>query len=144
MKLRTRSLVLALALSLLPQPSRIERELDQRTLDAALVLANLHDGRFPVTLTSIAPPVASEGIEAWTSYGPNGSGDRVFVYTGSEIFRCARWPLSMHQCVVRLASVLVHEAWHLEHGKNETAAYDAQIAFLNDMSKSLFRSFQHL
>jgi len=130
MKWRAWSVVLALALSLMPQRSGIERDIDQRTLDAALALANLTDSRFPVTLVSTVPPEASQGIEAWTRFGTNGSAERVFVYTGSDIFRCARWPLSMHQCLVRLASVLVHEAWHFEHGKNQAAAYDAQIAFL--------------
>lgn len=52
------------------------------------------------------------------------------MYTGSDMFRCASRPLRMRQCVIRLASVLVHEAWHFEHGPNEEDAYEAQIAFL--------------
>jgi hypothetical protein len=47
------------------------------------------------------------------------------------MFRCASWPLSMHQCLVRLASVLVHEAWHFRHSRNEADAYEAQIGFLS-------------
>jgi hypothetical protein len=46
------------------------------------------------------------------------------------MFRCARWPLGMRQCRIRLASALVHEAWHFEHGRNEKEAYETQIAFL--------------
>ena len=48
----------------------------------------------------------------------------------SEMFRCASRPLGMRQCFVRLASALVHEAWHFEHGRSERDAYEAQIAFL--------------
>jgi hypothetical protein len=35
-----------------------------------------------------------------------------------------------HECLVRLASVIVHEAWHLRYGRLETDAYGAQIIFL--------------
>ena len=36
----------------------------------------------------------------------------------------------MRQCLLRLASVLVHEAWHSENGRDERGAYEEQIAFL--------------
>jgi hypothetical protein len=35
-----------------------------------------------------------------------------------------------YQCLLRLASVIVHEAWHFRHGRQEADAYTAQIAFL--------------
>jgi hypothetical protein len=31
---------------------------------------------------------------------------------------------------LKLASVIVHEAWHLQHGRDEAGAYDAQLIFL--------------
>jgi hypothetical protein len=31
---------------------------------------------------------------------------------------------------VRLASVIVHEAWHFKNGQQEAGAYSAQISFL--------------
>ena len=31
---------------------------------------------------------------------------------------------------MKLASVIVHEAWHLQHGRDEGGAYDAQLIFL--------------
>ena len=60
----------------------------------------------------------------------HGCGERIFVYTGSDMFRCASRPLSMRQCLLRLASAVVHEAWHLENGRDEEEAYEEQIAFL--------------
>ena len=54
------------------------------------------------------------------------------MYTGSEAFHCAsQRPPVPYLCQVRLAAVIVHEAWHFRNGPNEAAAYDAQLAFLN-------------
>ena len=107
-----------------------ENASDRETLQVALAMAGLDHAELPITLASVTPPSASRGIEAWTSYDATGIGDRILVYTGSDMFRCAGRPLRMRQCVIRLASVLVHEAWHLEHGPNEEDAYEMQIAFL--------------
>jgi hypothetical protein len=103
---------------------------DRETLDRALILAGLDRANLPITLATVAPESASRGIEAWTSSDTDGNGERIFVFTGSDMFRCASRPLGMRQCLVRLASVLVHEAWHFENGRNERDAYEVQIAFL--------------
>jgi hypothetical protein len=95
-----------------------------------LILAGLDRANLPITLATVAPASASHGIEGWTSYDADGNGERIFVYTGSDMFRCARWPFRMRQCLVRLASALVHEAWHFENGRNEQSAYEVQIVFL--------------
>ena len=122
--------LLMLTLTLhLPGASRGDA-FDRETLETALILAGLDRANLPVTLAAVAPSSASAGIEAWTSYDADGNVVQIIVYTGSDMFRCARWPFGMRQCRVRLASVLVHEAWHLEHGRNEGDAYEAQIAFL--------------
>jgi hypothetical protein len=103
---------------------------DQETLKTALRLAGLEHANLPIALATVAPASASRGIEAWTSYDADGHVEQIFVYTGSDMFRCATWPFAMRQCLIRLASVLVHEAWHFENGRNEAHAYEAQIAFL--------------
>lgn len=122
--------LLALTLTLsVPWVSRSDA-IDRQTLDTALLLAGLDRANLPITLAATPPSSASHGIEAWTSHAADGTGKRIFLYTGSDMFRCARWPLSLRQCRIRLASVLVHEAWHLEHGQDEGDAYEAQIAFL--------------
>jgi len=102
---------------------------DRETLQRVLILAGLDRANLPITLAAAAPVSASRGVEAWTSYDDE-CGDRIFVYTGSDMFRCASRPLGMRQCLLRLASAVVHEAWHLEHGRDEEEAYEVQIAFL--------------
>ena len=108
----------------------VKEAIERRTLQDVLLLAALDEAHLPVVLTSVLPPSASPTAEGWTTYTADGRGERIFVYTGSDMFRCARWPLSMHQCLLRLASVLVHEDWHSRHGRSEAGAYEAQIAFL--------------
>jgi hypothetical protein len=102
---------------------------DRETLQRVLTLAGLDRATLPITLATVAPASASRGVEAWTSYDDE-CGDRIFVYTGSDMFRCASRPLAMRQCLLRLASAVVHEAWHLENGRDEKEAYEVQIAFL--------------
>ena len=76
-------------------------------------------------LTGWAPPDA----EAWTVFYEDGKGDRIFVYTRSRTFRCASVPSrDQDQCQLKLASVIVHEAWHLRNGLDEVGAYEAELA----------------
>ena len=61
----------------------------------------------------------------------NGHAERIVVYSGSDVFRCASNPDRLdNQCLLKLASTIIHEAWHYRHGPDEAGAYDAQIAFL--------------
>jgi hypothetical protein len=109
------------------------QDIERRTLEEALLLAGPAIAKLPIELVSVAPDGASHGVEGWTTYHGDGRGERIFVYTGSAIFSCATRPgqnPESHQCVVRLASVLVHEAWHFRNGRQEAGAYTAQIAFL--------------
>ena len=100
-------------------------------LDQALLLAGLQFARPPIVLTPVLPWPASRGAEAWTVYDEHNQADRIFVYTGSELFQCAsRRPRPDWPCVLKLASILIHEAWHFRNGRDEVGAYDAQLAFL--------------
>jgi hypothetical protein len=103
---------------------------DRETLETVLILSGLDRANLPMTLATVAPASASRGLEAWTTYDATGIGEQIFVYTGSDMFRCASRPLGMRQCRIRLASALVHEAWHFKNGRNEESAYEVQIAFL--------------
>jgi hypothetical protein len=126
-------LVVALVL---PPSSRTMEGLDlveRRTLEAALRLAGPGLSALPIELASSAPDGASPGVEGWTISGADGQAERIVIYTRSGIFRCARWPHDgplSHECLVRLASVIVHEAWHFRYGRLEAGAYGAQIIFL--------------
>jgi hypothetical protein len=103
---------------------------DRETLDAALLLAGRAATGVPLVLVSEAPDGASPGIQGWTTTGPDGRRDRVFLLTESPAFRCARRERDNFQCRLKLASVIVHEAWHFRHGGDEGDAYAAQITFL--------------
>jgi hypothetical protein len=99
-------------------------------LEAAIFLAGPSVAGLPIVLASSPPVASSKGVEAWTAYGDDGKGTRIFVYIGSGVFRCASQLPSGAQCPLRLASAIVHEAWHFRNGPNEAAAYDAQLTFL--------------
>ncbi len=105
---------------------------ERAALDRALLLAGPQlYAHLPIVLISTLPRTVSPGAEAWTVYDEHGTGDRVFVYTRSRTFRCAsvpRW--DQYPCLLKIASVIVHEAWHLRHGPDEAGAYEAQLIFL--------------
>ena len=104
---------------------------DQRVLERAVFLAGPLFAHLPIVLTSVLPSMVSPGAEAWTIYLETGQGDKIFVYTGSAIFQCASTSRSNGwQCELKLASLIVHEAWHLRNGPDEAGAYEAQMTFL--------------
>ena len=105
---------------------------DRAVLDRALVLAGRHlYGHLAFTPVSELPPTVSPDAEAWTVFNEKGRGTRALVYTQSRTFRCASVPgRDQLRCQLKLASVIVHEAWHLQHGRYEAGAYDAQLIFL--------------
>jgi hypothetical protein len=113
---------------------------EREALDEALRLAGPQLYRhLPIVLIATLPGIVSPGAEAWTVYDEYGTGDRIFVYTRSRTFRCASASRSdQDQCLLRLASIIVHEAWHLRHGRDEAGAYEAQLAFLRLTEASAF------
>ena len=126
-------LVFALAVPCSSRASDNPAPVERQTLDAALVLTGYAIAKLPIELASVAPNGASQGVEGWTLYRADGQGERIVVYSESAIFRCASRPdtnTESHQCLLRLASVIVHEAWHFRNGRQETGAYTAQIQFL--------------
>ena len=44
------------------------------------------------------------------------------------------------RCLLKVASVIVHEAWHLRNGPDEVGAYQTQLIFLQmkEASESTF------
>ena len=102
----------------------------QRTLERAILLAGPGVARLPIVLAATPPDGASDGVEAWVTRGPDGQ-NQIGVYRESAAFRCASGLiLENYQCLLKVASAIVHEAWHYNHGAEETGAYDSQIAFL--------------
>lgn len=104
---------------------------DARTLSQALHLGGPLLAALPISLTETPPAGTSSGVEAWTSWGEDGRPRKIFLYTQSNVFRCAnRHPTPVWQCRLKLASILVHEAVHLSGNRDERKAYETQIAFL--------------
>src|SRR5688572_8884556 len=113
---------------------------EREVLDRALRLAGQPSyARLPLVLTSELPWMVSPRAEAWTVFDEHGKGERIFVYTRSRTFQCASAPRrDQDQCLLKLASVIVHEAWHLRSGRDELGAYEAQLTFLQLIAASAF------
>jgi hypothetical protein len=96
---------------------------EQRTLEYALSVAGPDVASLPIELASVRHAGASPYADAWTTYSGEGKGLRIFVLRSTGLFRCASaWTFA---CVRMLASTLVHEAWHFNHGPDEAAAHEA-------------------
>jgi hypothetical protein len=108
-------------------PPSVERQ----TLEHALSLAGPGIADLPIGLASAPFAHASRGLAAWTVFPDDGTPAHILVYTASPAFVCASVrPDPDYHCVVMLASIVVHEAWHVQHGSSEAGAYRAQLAFL--------------
>ena len=83
----------------------------------------------PITLVETAPKHASLQADAFVSLP-----DRtIYVVTSSPTFKDAmasRSSCSESQPLKKLASVLMHEEWHVLNGSDETGAYYAQLTTL--------------
>ena len=85
----------------------------------------------PITLVEAPPKHASIQTEAFVSLPE----PRIFVVTSSPTFRDAMAVRARSTCsesapLKKLASILVHEEWHVLHGSDESGAYYAQLTAL--------------
>jgi hypothetical protein len=104
---------------------------ERQTLDHALWLAGSGIADLPIELAAAPFAHASRGLAAWTVFPDDGARAHILVYTASSAFQCASVrPNPDYHCIVTLASILVHEAWHVQHGSSEAGAYRVQLAFL--------------
>ena len=97
---------------------------------------------FPrIELLAARPPHASLNAEAFVD--PRSG--TIYVLTTSEVFRAAQ---AKRHCdstepLRKLASILVHEEWHVLHGSDEGSAYAAQlttVAMLSGPDSALYNS----
>jgi hypothetical protein len=84
----------------------------------------------PIEFVEILPSDASRKTEAFTRSTSN----VIYLVTSSEAFeRARRTPgrCDDSAAVAKIASMIVHEEWHLRHGlEDESGAYDAQLQVL--------------
>jgi hypothetical protein len=83
----------------------------------------------PIRFLDTPPPGASRNVEAFIMRRP----DTIYLITSSEAFRDAARgrgdPRSNDGCR-KIASIIVHEEWHLRYGDDEEGAYLAQLTTL--------------
>jgi hypothetical protein len=86
----------------------------------------------PIEFVQTPPADVSARAEAFVRTGDR----RIFLVTSTSVFRRAQQApqcLSSIGPMRKLASVIVHEEWHLNHGSDERAAYAAQLTALASM-----------
>ena len=102
-------------------------------LACALTMLGRSEHRFhPINLIDTAPLGVSRNAEAFVTRNP----DTIHILTSSPSFQeVARWPsrCGPRAAVAKVASVLVHEEWHLRNGADERGAYSAQLTALAAM-----------
>ena len=103
----------------------------------------------PIELVHVRPADASPTAEGFTRRGSN----RIYLLTRTPVFeeavRTERWG-GDHSPFFKLASIIMHEAWHVRYGSDERGAYEAQLLTLSrlgqgpgsDLHTSVYRSMR--
>jgi hypothetical protein len=83
----------------------------------------------PIEFVDTRPAYVSPNADAYVPHG----GTRIYLITTSPAFIRARH--AVYKCgelnaIRKIASVLVHEEWHVRHGSDEAGAYAAQLTTL--------------
>ena len=87
-----------------------------KTLERAILLAGPSIAGLPIVLAPVPPDGASRGVEAWMLPPQDNKAAQIVVHSGSGLFRCASDPDRLdNQCLLKLASTIIHEAWHYRH-----------------------------
>ena len=105
----------------------------ETVLVCALALLPRSVGSFPpIVLAPTRPPFASATADGWVITGDQ----RIYLLTSSPAFRLAM--SAQDRCgeltaLKRIASVIVHEEWHVRNSPGEEGAYVAQLTALTAM-----------
>jgi len=84
---------------------------------------------YQVVFVDTVPIGGSATAEAFVTRNP----DTIHFITSSAVFRAAaasREACEPRAAIAKLASIVVHEEWHLRHGPDERGAYHAQLTAL--------------
>jgi hypothetical protein len=86
----------------------------------------------PIRIIADRPPTASRNAEAFVTRA-----DRTInlIASSPALAAAARTAASVPRCrdhaaLALVASIIIHEEWHLLHGADEGAAYEAQLTTL--------------
>jgi hypothetical protein len=100
---------------------------------ALSLLARGADSFPPISFVNAPPAGVSAQAEAFVRSGER----RIYVITSSSSFRRAqraRDRCGELQALRKLASMIVHEEWHIRNGGDEAGAYAAQLMTLTSMN----------
>ena len=78
----------------------------------------------PIQVVAVPPPGVSANAEAFVRPGSN----VIHIIASAPAVRDAK--CENRPSLVRLAAILAHEEWHVRHGPDERAAYEAQLMML--------------
>lgn len=116
-------------------------------LVCALTVLNRSEATFPpIEILDVAPAYVSVGTEAFVRHSTN----TIYLIASSAVMRDAAGRHE-HDCgdrvaVKKLASILIHEEWHLKHGADEQQAYQRQLTALTELGAgpgtSVYRDVQ--
>ena len=99
-------------------------------LACALEVLRLPEDRFyPIKFEDVTPPGVSRNAEAFATFYP----PTIHILTSSAVFReatRAKQQCGSREAIAKIASMLVHEQWHLKNGVEEYGAYRAQLIAL--------------
>ena len=87
----------------------------------------------PIHLVDTLPIDANVGVEGFVRVDP----PAIFLVTTTAAFRTARaaeYKCGHQMALRKIASIIVHERWHLMHGADERGAYQAQLMALVRMN----------
>jgi hypothetical protein len=95
---------------------------------ALALLGRSPESMAPFRFLEHAPGGTSQNVEAFVVHTP----DTIYFITSSSVFREA---MKHQTCsdlddIRKIASIIVHEEWHLLHGADERGAYQAQLTAL--------------
>jgi hypothetical protein len=83
----------------------------------------------PINLIDAAPLGVSPNAEGFVTRDPG----TIYLLTSSAVFRdvtASRSFCAPREAVAKIASIIVHEEWHLRNGADERGAYQAQLTAL--------------
>ena len=101
----------------------------------ALDLLGRSHAAAPIRFLPSPPPGASANAEAFIVREPA----TIYLITSTPAFRDARQGVFSHDSregCQKIASVIVHEEWHLRHTADERGAYEAQLTALMALGAS--------
>jgi hypothetical protein len=103
-------------------------------LVCALTILNRSEASFPrIEILDVAPAYVSVGTEAFVRHSTN----TIYLIASARVMHDAagshRGECGDRFAVKKLASILIHEEWHLKNGPDERGAYERQLTALTEL-----------